>query len=740
MKGLVYISNLAGMPLDYEYQAPVDLGPVVHVILGQSSVIQENSAGENEIYFHKNGLPGKFYACDAETGEVKFSEVVPNSEAVWAMIAGPDKCIYYTGTSDRKLYRYIPTEKRIEYLGLNPSDGWVWDLISTHDGKLYGATYSSQTGGKVFEYDIATGNFRDFGTVREGQDYVYGIGVDEQYIYVGLGTTIQAYRIDRKTGEKFEIVIPETPEGYCTGKTGKVGRVFVLKNRIFVNINTDTMVVLDKDTYELINSFNLSCVVSEPSPYNSDVVYYEYQGKLYKYNYVLNEITHIELEAMLPTANRYHRMKWLTMKNGEKKGKTLLVMINQYGQCVFYDPTDNSVRFNNLKIAADPVRITTFTRGEDNRIYLGGYMRGMSIYNPFTNKLDLTISPFAQPEGIKPFNGKVYFGTYINAVMYRFDPKEPGVFTVNPKKVYKVENHQDRPFAMTTSDTKLFVGTVPDYGYLGGSLTIYDEPTDTWTQYDNVVENQSISSLAYKDGLLYGSTTIWGGLGIKPCEPEAKIFIWDVEVNKKIDEFTVRDLGIDMQPQIIGDISFGPDGLLWGIVGGHIFAMDPVSKKLIKSRNIFPEDQGMGRWKTRRLIWGSDDMIYSSISGKLLVIDPETLCHRIIIDEVIHDLTLGIDGSIFYTPEGGTRLYKITVPQADATLAALYINGEPVEDFSPGKLEYHVQVCEADEITAKPTQNSATVTVLKKKSSNVPTIIQVVAPDGVSKLEYRIYS
>jgi len=80
------------------------------------------------------------------------------------------------------------------------------------------------------------------------------------------------------------------------------------------------------------------------------------------------------------------------------------------------------------------------------------------------------------------------------------------------------------------------------------------------------------------------------------------------------------------------------------------------------------------------------------------------------------------------------------VPQADATLAALYINGEPVEDFSPGKLEYHVQVCEADEITAKPTQNSATVTVLKKKSSNVPTIIQVVAPDGVSKLEYRIYS
>jgi WD40 repeat protein len=711
---------------------------MVNVILGQSSVIQENYDGENEIYFHANGLPGVFYACDAETGHVKFSEVVQNSEAVWAMTAGPDKNIYYTGTSDRKLYRYLPTEKRIEYLGSNPSDGWVWGLFSTPDGKLYGSTYSSESGGKVFEYDIATGKFRNFGTVKEGQDYAFGIFADEDFIYVGLGTNLQLYRIDRKTGDKSEIIIPENPHGYCTGGRGKIDGIVILKNRIFITINTNTMVVIDKDTHKLIHSFNLSCVISEPSPYNPDMVYYEFEGKLFRYNYVDNETTHIKLESKLPTAVRFHHMKWLRVNSGVKKGKSILAMINQYGQCALYDPGDNSLSVNTLEVTANPVRITTYTKGMDNRIYLGGYMRGMSIYNPFTNNIDLTISQFAQSEGIKAFNGKVYYGTYTKAIIYCYEPDQPGVFLVNPKEVYRVENYQDRPFALAASETKLFVGTIPDYGYLGGSLAIYCEPTDTWTQYNNVVNNQSISALAYKDGLLYGSTTIWGGLGVNPTESEAKIFIWDLKTNTKIDEFTIRDLGIDIKPQIIGELSFGPDGLLWGVVGGMIFAIDLAQKRIVKSRNIFPEDIGKGRWKGWTLLWGTDGMIYSTIGRKIVVIHPEALCHKIILDGVINELVLGIDGSIFYVPEGETKLYRIAVPHADATLSGLYINDVLVENFSPGTTQYQAKVNETDKITATPAQDGATVTIINKRKSDEPILVQVIAANGVSTLEYRI--
>src|SRR5690606_13339481 len=159
---------------------------------------------------------------------------------------------------------------------------------------------------------------------------------------------------------------------------------------------------------------------------------------------------------------------------------------------------------------------------------LGGYQRGMSIYNPFTNAMDLNISSFAQPEGIGFLNDQVYYGTYVSAIMYRFDPTKQVKLNENPELVYPFNNKQDRPFAIASGDNKLFVGTIPDYGYLGGSFAVYDEVKDVWTQYDNIVHQQSIISLAYKDGLVYGGTTVWGGLGIEPTETAAKIFVWDV--------------------------------------------------------------------------------------------------------------------------------------------------------------------------------------------------------------------
>lgn len=38
--------------------------------------------GENEIYFHSNGLPGSFTVLDAETGKKNFSHQIPNTETV----------------------------------------------------------------------------------------------------------------------------------------------------------------------------------------------------------------------------------------------------------------------------------------------------------------------------------------------------------------------------------------------------------------------------------------------------------------------------------------------------------------------------------------------------------------------------------------------------------------------------------------------------------------------------------
>ena len=720
-------------PLDRKYEAPVDLGAMVSVSLGQSGAIQTNANGENEVYFVTNGLPGTFYVVDGETGKLKFSEAIPNTEATWAMTVGSDKNVYFASTMNGTLYRYLPVEKKVESLGYNSADNWVWD-IEEIDGKIYGGTYNSETHGKLFEYDIATKETRNYGAVQSGQQYVRGIAVDEEYIYAGLGTTVQLFKVNRKTGEKTEIIIPgETG----TGAINSIADVFKINNKLFVSVSTINMIVLDLETNTIDSKFQYSNMISEPYPEDPNLIYYKDATKLYKYDISAKKSTEIPLELPLPDTTRVKDISWIKMNSGEKAGKTVLAMVTQYGEYILYDPIDHWVSFVELEIDPQPVRIQGIEVGFDGRLYMGGYQRGMSIYNPFTNNIDVNVSSFAQPEGIGFLNDKVYYGTYVSAIMYSYDPTKPITLNENPELEYQI-THQDRPFAITSGDNKLFVGTVPDYGFLGGALAIFDEATDTWKQYDQVVKNQSIIGLAYKNGLLYGGTTVWGGLGIEPSEPEAKIFVWDVEKGQKIDEFTLDIPGIDEVPRMISEISFGPDGLLWGAVDGTIFAMDVDTKEIIKSKMIRPSTYNTSKWMPFHLRWAPDGLLYTTLSRKVIAVDPETLEYKIIVSDFLNSMTIGIDGSIFYAPDAGVSMSRIAVPQTDATLSAITVNGVPLEGFSPGIVKYKSKVSPEAVVQATATQSGATVTT-EVQAKEEKTVITVVGTDGKSTLVYTIH-
>jgi len=719
------------VPLDREYPAPEAIGPMVNVNLGQAGAIQTNALGENEIYFVTNGLPGTFYVVDAETGKRKFSQVIPNTEATWAMTVGSDKNVYFAGTKDGMLYRYLPAEKKVENLGYNTADGWVWDLEAIDD-KIYGGTYNSTSSGKLFEYDITNKTFRNYGILKQGQQYVRGIAVDGDYVYAGLGTTIELLKVNRHTGAQEAVPIP----GHSGGPGGPVADVFVIGDLLFVSVSTINMVVLNKNTGEVVANFQYSNMISEPDPANPKYMYYKYLTNLYRFDLTTYESTRIELSYPLPDTTRVKDMTWIKLTSGGKAGQTVLAIVTQYGEYMWYDPTDGSATFVSLEIDPQPVRIQAFEVGFDGRLYFGGYQRGMSIYNPFTKQIDLNVSAFAQPEGIGFLGERVFYGTYVSAVMYSYDPTKPFVMNQNPNYEYKIA-HQDRPFAITSGDNKLFVGTVPDYGYLGGALAIYDEKADTWTQYDHdqVVRNQSIIGLAYKDGLLYGGTSVWGGLGIDPSEPEAKLFVWDVEKGQKIDEFALDIPGIDETPKMIGEISFGPDGLLWGVVDGTIFAMDVTTKQIVKSKMIRPSSYNTSKWLPYHLRWAPDGMLYTTLARKIIVIDPETLQYKIIVNDFLNSMSIGVDGSIYYAPDAGTDLARIAVPQTDATLSSLTVKGEGVPGFSPGIATYKLPAASKGTVQATATQPGAAVQV---EESGEEAKITVVGTDGKSTRVYRI--
>lgn len=706
------------VPLDRPYLKSELIGPMVDVSLGQAAAIGYNPNGELEVYFHSNGLPGTFSVLDGITGELKFSAVAPGTEAVWGMVIGKDGTVYFASTGDGTLFAYDPIAQTMESVGVNPTDQWTWDLELAEDGKIYGSTYPNAG---VWEYDPATGEFRDYGAMVDDADYVRGIAVEGDYVYAATGTTRHLIQLNRHTGEKSEIVI----EGH-TGTNGFFEDLRIIGDKMLVSSGSVNNLVIDRNTLEVLDSFHYNNNISLPDPNDSDVIYFKSNQQLYKYNLKTLEKTLIELDVLLPDTARVKDFMWV----GDE-----LAFITAYGEYMFYNPAEQSLRFVNLDISAQPVAIQVLEAGFDGKIYMGGYQRGMSIYNPFTGKKEVNLSSFAQPEGIGFLNGKVYYGTYVAAIMYALDPTLPIELGNNPEMIHAIGDHQDRPFAITSGDDKLFVGTVPDYGVLGGVLAIYEEKTDTWFQERNVVEDQSIISLEYHDGYLYGGTSIWGGLDANQTQTEAKLFIWDTKTNTKVKEMTLDIPGIDEAPKMIGDLSVGPDGLLWGIVDGTVFAMDMDTHEIVKSKMIQPSKYNSSKWLPYRIQWGPDGMMYTTTSRQLTVIDPVTLQYKVLESEFVNNMTVNIDGTIFYSL--GTDLYQIRVPETNATIASIKLDGQAIENYSPGTLSYQVNVDAIEKVDVELSVAAGTYTVENDKDNKVITIT-VVASDKKSTLVYTV--
>lgn len=712
--------------LDREYKEPVNLGPMVDVGLGQAGAVGVNAKGENEVYFLSNGSPGTFYALDGDTGEVKHSQIIPNTIAVWAITIGKDNNVYFGGTEDGKMYRYLPESKVVEDLGSNPADKWIWDLEVANNGKIYGTTYPNA---KLFEYDPTTKQYTDLGSMHTVQQYARGLSIDGDDIYVGIGTNARhlfKYSISGKTKE--EIII----DGY-SGTSGTFEDIRIIGDYLFLSNGTINMLVVDKNSLEIVSTFQYSNNIAYPSKEDPDHVYFKFEKNFYKFNIKTLEKTEIELEYDLPDTVRTKDIKWI-----EHNGVAKIALLTQYAEYMLIEPISGSVDFISLDVSMQPVDIQALEVGFDGRLYMGGYQRGMSVYNPFTGEREINLPNFAQPEGIGFLNDRVWYGTYVGAIMYSFDPTKEISLTENPNYEYKIKDEQDRPFAIESGDNKLFVGTIPDYGVHGGVLAIYDELTDTWSQHRNVVQDQSIISLAYKDGFVYGGTSVWGGLGIEPVAKQAEMFIWDVENEKIVKSFNLDIPSIDEEPRMIGDLKFGPDGLLWGVVDGTIFAYDIEKESVVKSKMIQPSLYNSSKWFPYRLHFAPDGMLYTTISRKLVAIDPETLDHKIIVDQFINNMTVGVDGTIYYALK--SELYMIEVAETDATLSDITINGETIDGFSSGVLDYEVEVLvesldEEVSIDATTTQTGATYTFT---TDGDVTVIKVVGEDGVSTLSYRV--
>lgn len=640
---------------ELRFSPPQDLGEAVKIPLSQCVAYGRNEKGENEQYLFICGSPGTFCVVDAERGTLKFSEDVPGAEYVTGMVIALDGNVYFSGASI--LYRYVTNEGIVEALGTNPCESVaVWDLVASDDGKIYGACYPKS---KVFQYDIGTEGFTDLGSMADGEQYARGLSLRGMDLYIGIGTTARLIKLNTITGEKIEISTP------VSGLITSIHRGILYGDRLLVSTGTE-LYILDKETGNHLITIEFDCQLSPPSPYNQDLIYFKSKRRLFSYNLKTNELSQIEGLPLLPDTV-FKRHEWIKLNYGEKVGRVVLCGMAAYTESFFYNPEDGWFKMIKPEVKSKGVLIQSIEAGPGGKLYIGGYQRGMSIYDMEKDEKIYTAPNFHQPEGIGFMDGKTYFGTYTGAGIYCYDPEKPfsydeGISSYNPRLVATIGDDQDRPFVIAEGDNKLLIGTIPTYGMVGGALTIYEESSEgdkvKIQVHRNIVQDQSIIGLAYRKGKVYGGTTTMGGLGIPPKAKHARIFVWDLDKEKKLHDFTPDIPGMEEKPAMIGSLAFGPDGLLWGVADkdGTVFALDAENYSVIKSIRLYPGISTGSKWRPFYLRWDKQGLLYTTAGRCVTVINPETMEYRRLL-KGIDLMALDYHGNIYYGKK--SRLYKL---------------------------------------------------------------------------------
>lgn len=593
-----------------------NLGTALKRVVGVGGTPFEGPDGTPYISAAVNGSPAQFVVLHALTLEVEHIIGIPGATSATAFVKGPDGNVYIGTNGTGEMFRYTPGEDVLEPLG-KPIAGqtYVYSIVNGPGGKLYGGTYP---GGKMFEFDPVTDQFTDLGTIVPGEQYLRQLAYDEEreLFYVGTGTSNKLVEYDPATGEVSDNWMPESlsVEEYPNS-------INVIGGKLFIQLNkTSTMIVMDKLTKQIEHQLPRvsSTVIGSPDGEKA-YLFMPADGHLHEYDFATGEI---EPVIRLGGYNGWKSVRITQTGPAEAPEYTLSAWAG-YSAALTYNLTTGVLRSQGVDVPGQPIEIRSIAGGPDGRVYISGIQGGTGIYDPVSGVMESRTSGMSQAEGITAIGDVMYFGIYPQARISVFDTTRSWQ-SGNPREVaqFPADSLQDRPFGMAGAEEwgKLFIGTVPQYGQLGGAFAIYDPADGSLETMRNLVQDQSIVTLAYHDGKVYGGTSIWGAYGAPaPTATEGKLFVWDVESGQK-----ELELAPVTGKRAVTSVIVGPDGNMWGFAEGELFIFDTDTQTVIEQHPIMDIHYGGTIWTDAFMVTGIDGNVYGTARGVFFRIDGQT--------------------------------------------------------------------------------------------------------------------
>ncbi|GGH10460.1 cohesin domain-containing protein [Paenibacillus segetis] len=658
-----------------KYGTPVDLGyPIRSTSINDGVMGTED--GRDVLYTTASTTPSVFNVIDVKNNElIRYFELKGVAQS-WRHIIAPDGTVYIgaiTSSNTGELWSYSPVTKTVQKLKGIGSEKSVWSMTTDPAGNVYIGTYDN---GKLYRYNPKTTELKDYGTVLAGRNYIRSMAYDDGYIYAGMGLPFDVVKVNVETGVK-EVISAEVPGilGVAHEKMEFAYDMAVVDKYLFVKASGEvglTMVIYNLDEQKWEHKYIGVDPVSQRGvmSYNQIPVA---DGKAYIPAH--GGIVEVDLTTLdtrntgISFGTSLRGAAWVDMGIPELTPDRTIVTIQANGKLSALD-VKNGIRKDLPGVVAKggPIPIHNMERGTDGRLYMTAYPGGVGgVFDPTTN--ESTNFLIGQAEGIVSVGNKVYYGVYPGGHIYEVDIT--GGKLTEPKEIFQIGSGQDRPYKMEYADGKLIIGTIPDYGELGGALTIYDLATGDKQVYRDIIKDHSIVGLAYKDGKIYGSTTKYGGSNTTPPTNNPEVFVWDIAQKKMTMHTQLTALTGLGTHRMISGLTFGEDGLLYGGVDGILFALSPDDLSIVKQKNIYSDVKDYGMWRPYYSRWGEDGLLYIGLANRMTVVDTATMEHRSLTPSnfEMKFMTLAKDAEgheqIYYTDD--TKLMMIPISESTST-------------------------------------------------------------------------
>ncbi|MET7327743.1 hypothetical protein [Nonomuraea sp. NPDC005650] len=563
---------------------------------------------------------------DARDGRLIGERPLPLALGSWAVTVAPDHSVYvgsYNATAGAmgRLFRYTPSTDQVSELGIPiATETFVWSVAASPDGSaVYGGTSPT---GKLFRYDTATGAYTDLGSPVPGDQYVRDLAVAEDgTVYAGVGASSMKVAVLTPGGTVERVIDPPVEGSGYAYDVDVAGRYLLV--RFVTSMGANPMGVYDlrkrawKDVVEDVDNLTVG------GGRRGHDLYLFQHDELVKYDLRTRKITRLGFTGYGEGAAR--PLGWL--------GHTL-VGTSSTGRIWQFDRRTGQGRLLDGTLTGQPVSIRSLGTGPDGRVYAGGFFTGgLAAYDPATGEAQ-NWPDVGQSEGIVTHKGKLYLGVYPGARIYEFDGTAPRLL------LDLGGQEQDRPFAMISAGDWLAFGTVPKAGTHGGALGLLDPATGRTVIRRDIVPGHSIIGLAYRDGVVYGATSAFGGTSTP--RGDAVAFAYDIATDSLKWQSTPvpGDLAL-------GSIAFDGAGRLWGLTPDTLFELDPATGQTVRSvrHQTYPWSSATQVWLDTNLVFHKG-YLWGKVQGKAYRIDPGTMALALIA-RPISNLILGPDGHLY---------------------------------------------------------------------------------------------